>query len=188
MPEIREVPDEEVRVDDCIFCSEETGALAGEDTAKVKLGAVLFSKDVTGDVTDPRSPKFTFAALVLGTVGETLGNVKETLYGKHGLLSPEADVKVSVIRDCICELVATLVSTLFVISPAPLAAAATGGSMLGKDVVTAAVEAIVSLSDDGSFRKSSVRRPRTIKLINTNYITSHTLISFSISFYYTECP
>jgi hypothetical protein len=64
----------------------------------------------------------------------------------------------------ICELDAILVSTLFVISLAPLAAvtAATGGSMLGKDVVTAAVEAVVSLADDGFFSKSSVGRPRMI--------------------------
>jgi uncharacterized protein (DUF362 family) len=72
LPETKEIPDEEVRVNDGIFCSEETGALAGEDTDNVKLGVVLFSKDVTGaDVTDPKSPKITFAALVLGTAGET---------------------------------------------------------------------------------------------------------------------
>jgi hypothetical protein len=184
--------DEEFRVNDGIFCSEETGALAGEDTVSVKLGAVSFNKDVTGaDVTDPKSPKLIFAALVLGTAGEiSLGIVKETLPGKYGLLSPKAWVEVSVTAGSICELNATFVSTLFVISLATLAAAtvATGGNMLGKDVVTAAVEATVSLVDDGSFRKSSVRRPRTIQLINTIYITSHTLISFLVSFYYTECP
>jgi hypothetical protein len=192
LPEIKEIPDEEVRVNDGIFCSEETGALAAEDTGNVKLGVVLFSKDVTGaDVTDPKSPKFIFAALVRGTAGETsLRIVMETLSGKYGLLSPEACVVVSVTTGTICELDATLVSTLFVISLAPLAAAtaATEGSMLGKDVVTAAVEAIVSLSDDGFFRKSSVGTPRTIQLINTDYITCHTLISFLISLYYTECP
>jgi hypothetical protein len=99
----------------------------------------------------------------------------------------EVWVGASVTTGCICELDAMLVSTLFVISLAPLAAA-TGGSMLGKDVVTAAAEAVVSLADDGFFRKSSVGRPRMIRLINTNYITSHTLISFLVSFYYRECP
>jgi hypothetical protein len=146
--------DEEVRVNDGIFCSEETGALAGEDT--VKLGVGLFNRDVTGaDVTDPKSPKFIFAALVFGTAGETsLGTVKETLPGKYGLLSPEAWVQVSVTTGSVCALDAILVSILFVISLAPLAAA-TGGNMLGKEVVTTAVEATVTLADDGLFRKSS---------------------------------
>jgi hypothetical protein len=186
LPEIKEIPDEEVtatflkqfifpsvgvvmceeefRVNDGIFCSEETGALAGEDTVSAKLGAVLFSKDVSGaDVTDPKSPKLIFAALVLGTAGEiSLDVVEETSPGKYGLLSPKAWVEVCVTTGSICELNATLVSTLLVISLAELAVAtaATGGNTFGKDVVTAAVEAIVSLADDGSFRKSSVRRPR----------------------------
>jgi hypothetical protein len=189
LPETKEIPDEEVRVIDGIFCSEETEALAGEDTDNVKLGVVLFSKDVTGaDVTDPKSPKFIFAALVLGTAGKTsLDFVKETLSGKHGLLSPEAWVEVPVTTGSICELSATVVSTLFFISLASLAAA-TAGSMLETDVVTAAPEATVSLADDGFFRKLSVGRPRTLQLINKKYITSHTLISFLVSFYYTECP
>jgi hypothetical protein len=104
------------------------------------------------------------------------------LPGKYGLPSPEAWVEMLVTTGSICEQGAMPVSTLFFISLAPLAAAtvATGGSMLGEDVVTAAVEAIVSLADDGFFKKSSVGRPRTIQLINTKYITSHTLISFLI--------
>jgi hypothetical protein len=88
---------------------------------------------------------------------------------------------VSVTTGSVCALDAILVSILFVVSLAPLAAA-TGGNMLGKEVVTAAVEATVTLADDGLFRKSSVGGPRIIQLINTNYITSHTLISFLVSF------
>jgi hypothetical protein len=60
--------DGEVKVTVGILCSEETGALAAEDTGNVKLGVVLLDRDVTGaDVTDPESPKFIFAELVLGT-------------------------------------------------------------------------------------------------------------------------
>jgi hypothetical protein len=99
-------------------------------------------------------------------------------------------VEVSITTGSICELNATFVSVLFVISIAPIDAAtvATVGKTLEKDVVTTAVEATVSLADGSFFRKSSVRRPRTIQLTNTNYISSHTLISFLASFYFTKCP
>jgi hypothetical protein len=149
-------------VSDGIFCSEETGTLAEEDTVNVTLGVVSFNRDITGeDVTDPKSPKFIFAEVILGTAGDTsLGIVNGMLSGKYGVLSLEACAEVSVTTGSICEVHAILVCTLFVISLVPFDATtvATGGHMLKKDVVTMAVEATVSLAEGGFFMKSSVGR------------------------------
>jgi hypothetical protein len=137
-----------------IFSSEETAALVGEDNFDVTFDVVWFITDVA----DPKSPKFVFAALVLGTAAEKLLDIiSEVLLDKSELLSAAVCTVLSK-GCCTCVSDGTLVSAELIISLTSPAADTTGHTLCKVEVVAVVEATTLLLREDGFLMKSSVER------------------------------